>query len=397
MKKLVFVLFISFLYSFSSFSNPHLDSYNTTPAPAQSHQLDHFNPHLSQSSYTDMETYIIQLLKVVFPDKTAYYYPSVKAKRELDQIIDYINTTDARDQKSQMLIQIFIDALFHEEGFVRTNAAVFLSDITNRQIMEPMLINRLHYLLNGNTIPEHTASRTSSPSTTYKISAQSNTSLPTVASEYSKQNKALAPIQGATSTVLQPLTRMGKVLSFFIPRNLKPASKKQLAQQLAALHVLANMRNPVGQQDFALQEKIFNIAFNKKINRKFYMDLRVTAIRALLNVNPDYPGFPQRLADCVLEEKLDRLHEDYFTRSFWIRATAASALAKIQPSDNDIYRKLKQSLETEEHYPELYALIKAALDSIQKAHFKRPVHTFTQSPSLIEDKLIPTLNTVRIH
>ena len=126
-----------------------------------------------------MERYIIQLLKEVFPKATGNvrYYPSLKAKKSLDQVINYINTTDARDKKSQMLIQIFIDALFNKIGFVRTTAAVFLSDVRNRQIMGPRLLRRLHsYLSNKNPTSELSVNKLISLSTIQNHSEQNKAS-----------------------------------------------------------------------------------------------------------------------------------------------------------------------------------------------------------------------------
>lgn len=381
-KKFILWYLMSFLYSFPSFSSNSLAGIDQTiPLQEQNQQSDFLNSKFNQAIYADGEAAdIVQLLKAVFPDKTAYYYPSVEAKRKLDQIIDYINTTDSENPKSRRLIQVFIDALFHPEGFVRTNAAVFLSDIHNRQVMEPMLLERLHFYLSVNTSSKHSVDTTPSPSTTYthEISAQNKISLLTVANTVAE----LVSLEAAFSLI--KFAHTAKKAKDMVVRPFTKKREHSLSLQKSALYTLADMRNPVGQQDFALQEQLFHIAFNTSLD----WELRVTAIRALLNINSEYPGFAQRLADTVLTETLPRHHEDYFTRSFWIRATAASALAKIQSSDNDIYRKLRQALNAEEHHPDLYKLIEKAIEvtlqSIQRVHSRGPIHTSESSLALTE-------------
>ena len=214
-----------------------------------------------------------------------------------------------------MFIKLFVDALFHEEEQVRTNAMVFVSDIDQTDDLQRLLTIKFRSALGVK--PSSTAPPPSSP--------------------FSKKENTITP----------------------------------LAKR--ALHVLENIEPPVvGQKDFDLQTTIFDIIKFLEKHRKIILyrmstleyeydkikyinhDIFESAVYALFYMNPRYPNFAKFLAQVVLSGITDRKLAFFPMRikkrqidlqnSAWTEV-ALTTLTQIPSVDNiAIYEMFKKNL-----------------------------------------------------
>ena len=317
---------------------------------------------INKSEKRNIKNYIYRLLLEVFPYETATQYPSLKAKKSLDQIVDYINKYD--NKNSRFLIEIFVDALFYSENYnVRHNSIVFVSDMIQNPFLQSILKSRLYQALDvqvPSSVPQsQEKSLTIGPLTiTYHRSSQgkelnssSEATLPALYEAESeddrlqreRQNFALAQepnqfsLRRKISDTISKVRRRG----FTSPFRIIPV------EVVRALHVLADMRPPIGQKDFLIQKAVFDIlelVVDKKYSTGKNLDLFgifETAMRALFNLNPHYPKFDVLLAKVVIKEYYgDGRWGGSLRNSSWL-VVALETLEKIPQLNVKVYRTFR--------------------------------------------------------
>ena len=253
-------LFIFSFYSYANDRDSEDKSHNIPSAEALAHMLKNYIGTFDSAIWN--KAYLIDLFKRAFPldTDTANQLDTFLAKDELRHLLRYINEYFSRSRGNpfaievaqyQKLVERFVDALFHEEKQVRTNAVVFVSDIIRNSyasLPERLLLGRLKSALGVKTKTPPTDHFPSSP--------------------FVKKEGTITP------------------------------------EAKMALHVLENIQSPVGRQDFEFQTAIFDIIKFLEKHKKVAdnSDIFASAVRALVYINPLYPTLDKFLTQVVLRE-----------------------------------------------------------------------------------------------
>ncbi len=312
---MISIIILGLVAGFYGFAN--IPSEETNQAVATPSVLDKLGVNdrhytIKESDKQKIKAYIIDLLDQVFPLKTDVQHPSLKAKKELDEIVGYINRND--NEMSRFMIEVFVDSLFYiadsevqtsvEDrgqkpnnyiaGYrVRTNSVVFVSDMIQNPVLQSLLLSRIHQALN---VPD-------------------------------------------SSNITGPTSIMGKT---FPSKNKTPTITPEAKM---ALYALADIRPPVGKKDFELQKIIFDIM--KKMvegdflsSSSFKYEMFEVTLRALFNLNPSYPDFDLFLAKIVMSAT------DKYEIRLDLRAEIAlrtlEEIQLIRPLNIKIYRKFRK-------------------------------------------------------
>ena len=294
-------LILSLIIGFNSFANLPQEGSRVGNDSKEDSRIDFLDKlgvnqdhtPIKESDQKKIKAYIIGLLAQVFSHEIDIFPPSLKAKKELDQIVNYINKND--NETSRFLIEVFVDSLFYTAdsekeisskqklkrnrdiaGFeVRTNSVVFISDMIQNPVAESLLLRRLYHAL-GVSDPR---------------------------------------------------------ISSFKKRTITPEVQM-------ALYALADIRPSIGQKDFDLQKAIFDImkkAYQKKDYHSREGIVFEVATRSLFHLNPSYPSFDLFLAKVVRGAVSKRMMD----HSVWPEV-ALETLEKMSQVNIKVYRLLRK-------------------------------------------------------